>query len=196
MLAMFCCKIPGKRRRVAGFAAALACIVSAACAASSASGVPALEPERLHRPVFAGLAPRGISLVVNDVRDPRPESSSQMLAELTRALGDRFRSAGFAVGREQPNSLVVDVAYKDAPLPGYEREDCIWFSAKLTARDGAFAQAEGGACSSGVISTAWISAAMPRRRSKRVSRACSSNWIVAGPKRNRRRPRKRASDHG
>lgn len=117
-----------------------------ACAAPSGTGVPALHPENLHEPAFAGLSPKGIALVVEDQRNPLPDTSGEMVDEVTRALTARLRSAGFAVNEAQPNRLRVEVTFKDEPLPGYDRDDCIWFSGKLNTTSGAFVESEGGAC--------------------------------------------------
>ncbi|WP_394835393.1 hypothetical protein LVJ94_00515 [Pendulispora rubella] len=106
-----------------------------------------MDADALHRPALTSLTPRTIAIDVIDARTPRPETSAQMVAEVTRTLEARFRSAGLQVDRTNTaNKLVVTVTYKDEPMSGYEREDCVWFRGRLTSTARAWVEAEGGAC--------------------------------------------------
>lgn len=67
------------------------------CATPSGAGVPALNPDDLVEPRFEGISPRELSILITDERMPKPETSKEMVAELERALGARFRSAGFRI---------------------------------------------------------------------------------------------------
>ncbi|HEX2879860.1 MAG TPA: hypothetical protein VHO25_10050 [Polyangiaceae bacterium] len=117
------------------------------CSAPSGAGVPALNPDDLVEPVFEGISPREFSILITDERMPKPETSKEMVAELERALGARFRSAGFRIdNRNAVHHLSIKVSYKDKPLRGYDREDCVWFIGKVLMSTGAWAQAEGGGC--------------------------------------------------
>ncbi|HWL86500.1 MAG TPA: hypothetical protein VNO21_11900 [Polyangiaceae bacterium] len=117
------------------------------CGASSGTGVPAIDAELLHPPTFDGLTPRSLMIQVTDGRNPLPSTSSDMVFEVTRALGERFRSAGFRIdAANNDNRLALTVTYKDTPLPGFQHDDCVWFKGRLTTVHGTWVDAEAGGC--------------------------------------------------
>lgn len=117
------------------------------CSAPSGTGVPALNPDDLVEPEFEGISPREFSILVTDNRTPKPETSKEMVAELERALGARFRSAGFRIDNVNAvHHLSIKVTYKAKPMRGYEREDCVWLFGRILMSTGAWAEAEGGGC--------------------------------------------------